>query len=320
MIEPEPTADEARRLGVLHRLGLLDGTREERFDRYVRLAQRLFDVPMAMVSLVDEHEQVLKASVGLQVVGTPRSVSFCGHAIHHAQVMVVPDATQDERFHDNPLVAGDPNIRFYAGFPLEVGDGQRIGTLCVVDDNPRDFSPADVALLQDLGRMVTAELQDIDQDGIDPLTGLSGPQTFRVVARSVIANARRTATRVTLALFGLDGLGDINRTHGYDAGDKALVLFGGILSSTVRDSDVVARLGSSTFAVLLTGCDGGTAAQVIGRVGRRLHQATHDEQVPFTLDYSLGLATLNLGRVDGLDLLVQQAQDQLGWDRKDRAA
>ena len=320
MIEPKPTADEPHRLGALRRLDLLDTEPEERFDRFVRIAKRLFDVPMAAVSLVDEHRAFLKASTGLAGREVPRKASFCSHSILCPELMVVEDTHQDERFHDSPLVVSGPEIGFYAGFPLASSDGHLIGTLCILDHEPRELSDDDRRMLEDLGRMVTDELQEGGRGGVDPLTGLPDAQTFQMVAKSVIANARRSATRVTLALFGLDQLCEINEAHGYDAGDDMLRRFARLLHGTVRDSDVVARVGSGTFAMLLTGCDAGTAAQVIGRVGRRMLHARDEGDLPAGLDYSLGLATLNLGRVDGLDVLMEQAQQQLDWDRQDRAA
>jgi two-component system cell cycle sensor histidine kinase/response regulator CckA len=152
--------DEKQRIEALRRYAILDTAPELRFDRITSLAARLFDVPMAVVSLVDEHRQWFKSRVGVERHQTARDISFCTHAIRGDQVMVVPDAVQDPRFASSPLVTGEPGIRFYAGAPLITSDGFRLGTLCVQDRLPRDsFAPADAANLADLAALVVDELE-----------------------------------------------------------------------------------------------------------------------------------------------------------------
>jgi sigma-B regulation protein RsbU (phosphoserine phosphatase) len=154
--------DDAARLAALHSLHVLDTPREERFDRIVRLLTRLFHVPMAYVSLVDAERQWFKASIGIVDEQTPRSISFCGHAILSEQTFVVPDAFQDPRFCDSPLVTGEPYIRFYAGHPLVGPDGHRVGTLCIADRRPRRFSETDLQALRDLAAVVERELNLVE--------------------------------------------------------------------------------------------------------------------------------------------------------------
>ncbi|WP_309896027.1 GAF domain-containing protein [Archangium sp.] len=158
MVPPPLPLDERRRLQVLCELGLLDTPPEERFDRIVRTAARLFRVPVALVSLVDAERQWFKAKHGLEALQTPRDVSFCGHAILNAEPLVVLDAKADERFADNPLVTGAPFVRFYAGQPVRGPEGQRVGTLCLIDHVPRRFSEEDRRCLADLAAWVELEL------------------------------------------------------------------------------------------------------------------------------------------------------------------
>ncbi len=148
---------EQERVRALHGLALLDTVPEERFDRYTRIAAALFDVPMAGVSLVDSDRQWFKSRVGL-ASETPRDVAFCAHAILDENVLQVPDTLEDARFADNPLVSGSPHIRFYAGRPLSLADGSRIGTLCIIDQRPRYLDDEQLALLDDLAALVEAEL------------------------------------------------------------------------------------------------------------------------------------------------------------------
>lgn len=133
---PAKPADEPARLDALRALNILDTSPEERFDRLTRLAKRLFDVPIALVSLVDVDRQWFKSCVGLDASETPRDISFCGHAIVGDEILMIRDTLVDERFHDNPLVTGAPHIRFYAGCPLRVPNGSKIGTLCLIDADP----------------------------------------------------------------------------------------------------------------------------------------------------------------------------------------
>ncbi|MBU2873179.1 ATP-binding protein [Marinobacter salexigens] len=150
MITPEFPADESKRQAALDHLRILDTPPEARFDRLTRMAARLLDVPIALISLVDRDRQWFKSCVGLDASETPRSVSFCGHALFDNEPLVVEDAQEDERFRDNPLVTGDPNIRFYVGTPLHSADGYALGTLCVMDRKPRTLSEEDRECLRDL--------------------------------------------------------------------------------------------------------------------------------------------------------------------------
>lgn len=155
---PEKPANERQRLDALQYLCILDTPVEERFDRLTRLAQKLFDVQIALVSLVDTERQWFKSRQGLSACETPRELSFCGHAILGNGIFEITDATQDERFADNPLVTGAPNIRFYAGAPLATADGYNLGTLCIIDDKPRELSLADRSALRDLADAVEQEI------------------------------------------------------------------------------------------------------------------------------------------------------------------
>jgi len=151
--------DEKHRLEALHALALLDTPREERFDRLTRIAAAAFTAPIALVSLIDSERQWFKSCIGLDVAETSRDMAFCAHAVHQRTDLIVPDALQDERFADNPLVQNEPRIRFYAGAPLILNDGSCIGTLCLLDVRPRQLSDAEVAVLHDLRDLVLEEIQ-----------------------------------------------------------------------------------------------------------------------------------------------------------------
>ncbi len=158
MQEPPIPADEAQRLAALRRLEILDTPAEERFDRLTRLARKLLGVPIALVSLVDHDRQWFKSKQGTGASETPRNVSFCGHAIADTEIFHIPDALEDSRFADNPLVTADPHVRFYAGAPLTAEGGHQIGTLCVIDRQPRELDEDELETLRDLADCVQDEL------------------------------------------------------------------------------------------------------------------------------------------------------------------
>ncbi|MBA3058583.1 MAG: PAS domain S-box protein [Gammaproteobacteria bacterium] len=152
-------SNETERVSLLHALDLLDTPAEPSFDRITRLVARTLRVPIALVSLVDSDRQWFKSRVGMNVHETPREFAFCAHTILQKNLMVVGDATLDDRFTDNPLVTGDPSIRFYAGVPIVSTGGTALGTLCAIDSQPRVLMQDELDTLTDLANLVSKEIQ-----------------------------------------------------------------------------------------------------------------------------------------------------------------
>ncbi len=159
MKEPDEPSNEVARLEELRSFGILDTLTEEVYDDLVRLAAHIANTPIALVSLIDEDRQWFKARVGLDASQTPRGVSFCGHVVADGKTLVVDDSLADERFADNPLVVGQPQVRFYAGAPIVTQAGHVLGTLCVIDHQPRALDPEKVRLLEALARQVMTQLE-----------------------------------------------------------------------------------------------------------------------------------------------------------------
>jgi len=160
MIEADVPHNEDHRLEALQCLGLMDSATEQRFDHIANQARELFDVPIALITLLDGDRQWFKARSGLEETETARNISFCSHALLDNKPLVVEDALKDERFLDNPLVTGAPNVRFYAGYPIHSPDGYPLGTLCIIDHTPRAFGEKELKLLQHLARLVDREIAD----------------------------------------------------------------------------------------------------------------------------------------------------------------
>lgn len=255
MKSPATPANESRRLTSLRESGLLDRGEPARFDRLTRVARRLFNVPMAMVSLVDEDSLVFKSCNGLRYASMPRHLSFCGHVILSDTPLIVPDAKQDSRFSDNPLVTGEPHIRFYAGYPLRLPDGAMVGSFCLLDHDTRSFGADEEALLQDLAAIVEDEFAAISEATTDSLTGLFNRRGFEQLANFAIASAHRRAEPLTLGWLDLDKFKQINDRYGHAEGDIALREMSRLLRKTFRDTDLLVRHGGDEFGILFSDTD-----------------------------------------------------------------
>lgn len=228
----------------------LEADPESPFDRLSRLARRLFDVPIALVSLVDANRQWCKSCVGVGVAEHSRDMPFCAHAGRQNEVFVVRDAQLDDRFRDNPLVVGDSQIRFYAGCPLVLENGHKIGTLCISDRVARDFNDDDLALLQDLARVAEHELTSLQESITDPLTGMSNRAGFTMLGAHTLRVCNRLGTPVSLLCLDVAAADpEANQLFGVPD-DDAIVSFAGILQRTFADSEVIARVGTEQFAVM----------------------------------------------------------------------
>ncbi len=302
-----PPQDEATRIETLRALSILDTAPEERFDRLTRLAKRLFDVPMALVSLVDADRQWFKSCIGLEATETARDISFCGHAILGDEPLVVANALLDPRFADNPLVTGPPNIRFYAGCPLRVANRSKLGTLCIIDREPRAFSDDDLALLRDLAHMAEQELAAVQLATMDELTLLSNRRGFERLAQHALNVCRREHKPAAMLYLDLDLFKQINDRFGHAEGDRALADFARLLRQSFREVDVTGRLGGDEFAVLLTNADMEQTAQPLTRLRASVDAHNGALVRGYTLRYSVGAVQFDPDRHPGIAELMSAA-------------
>lgn len=315
MLPPDIPDTEDERIAELRSLLLLDSSPEERFDRITRVAKHLFDVPIALVSLVDTDRQWFKSCVGLDASETGRDVSFCGHAILGNHVFVVENALKDIRFSDNPLVLGGPEIRFYAGAPIAMPSGNKLGTLCIISNEAKEFGPDQQELLHDLSKIVINELVSQQAATLDVLTGIHNRRGFDMLATKTIANCARYGWKTTLVYFDLNRFKEINDTFGHQAGDQALIDFSELLSKIVRESDIIARLGGDEFVVMLMSTDVTTANSKVASFIKELEQYNLNSSQPFELNTSYGVVEYELDKHENLDALICEA-DRLMYRQK----
>lgn len=253
---------EAGRLSALHHYDVLDTAPEESFDRITRLAKTALQMPIVLVSLVDSDRQWFKSKQGLDASETPRDISFCTHAIQQDEPFLISNAAEDERFCENPLVTGEPHIRFYLGIPLRTPDGHNIGTLCAIDQKPRDLSDVEIDLLRDLARLVVDELELRQIATTDSLTGAQTRRSFDKDLKKEIDRSKRYDRPASLIMFDVDHFKQVNDSYGHAAGDAVLQNLVSLCKDNLRSVDLLGRLGGEEFAILLPETDHLGAMQV----------------------------------------------------------
>ena len=315
MQSPAIPSNEKTRLETLRALKILDSDPEERFDRLTRLAKRLFGASIALISLVDADRQWFKSSFGLEVKETTRELSFCGHAILGDEIFEVSDATLDSRFADNPLVTASPNIRFYAGCPLTVANGSKLGTLCILDQEPRNFDEDDKVLLRDLARMVEIELSALQLATTDDLTLLSNRRGFESLAHHALTVCNRLGLPASMLFFDLNKFKQINDKFGHAEGDRALTVFSSVLLEVFRDSDVIGRLGGDEFVVLLTNSDAKEAEDVLKRLEASVTEHNLIAKRGYDITYSIGMVEYDLKKHNSISALLDDADKKMYDDK-----
>ena len=321
-------ANEGERLDTLESLGLLYSPSEDRFDRITNLACKVFDVPIALVSLVADKCQWFKSAQGISAAETPREISFCGHAILGDGALVVPDASADPRFADNPLVTDPPCIRFYAGYPVEY-QGKKLGTLCLIDTESRVFSMADREDLKSMALWVQNEISvtalsesQLDllkelgaarrQSMIDPITKTWNRAGLDDLLPKEFSRSRREQSSVSIMIIEIDGFEKIMQTAG-QATDLVLMEVAHRLRGTIRPQDLLGRSGDSAFQIYLGDCFTNGAAGIGQRVLTRVNESPIEvEGFVGDVSISIGVASLANAEDTELESLNNLAEESLG--------
>lgn len=340
-------ANEAERLAALRRYDILDSGAEQAYDDLTRLAAHIAGTPMALISLIDRERQWFKSRIGIDAGETSRDVAFCAHAILQPdKTLVVPDATRDRRFSDNPAVTGDLHVRFYAGSPLVTPDHLALGTLCVVDRRPREFAPEQLAALEALSRQVVAlfelrrlaaELRDeaanrqvyleqledyrqrLEKDNLelqqasltDALTRVGNRAALDQRLGEEIARAQRHGAALSLVLADVDHFKQYNDAWGHPAGDAVLQEVARLLRTRARGSDFVARYGGEEFAVLLPATGRDNARRVAEQFRLSIEQSVFPHR---RITISVGVASLDNTAANAAALL--KAADRALYEAK----
>lgn len=317
MEKPEIPADEESRLESLYSLDILDTPPEERFDRVTRLAMRLFNVPVAQVSLIDEARQWFKSCLGIDPVEVPRDLTFCGHTILNDGLFVIEDASKDARFADNPLIAIDPKVRFYAGYPLDI-NGSKIGTLCVLDYVPRKFSESDISLLKDLAYMAQQELTAVHFATMDELTDLTNRRGFYLLANRALKFCAENDIPATLMYLDLNDFKSINDKYGHAEGDKSLVAFATFLKDSLRDTDILARIGGDEFVAFLTGIGVEDMDLILKRLQESISKYNAKAGNAYDILYSTGVLAFQPELNQTVDELLAEADSLMYMQKQQR--
>lgn len=302
---------EAARLQALERYDVLGTPAEASFDRITRLAQRLFHVPVAIVSFIDGHRQSYKSCQGLSATEVPKETTFCQHVIASGRSMIVPDTAVDPRFQKHPFVVNDPFVRFYAGIPLKTSDGHSIGVFCILDWVPRPVTSDDVGVMEDLAAMAMGALELRASANKDSLTGLLARRAFKHEVKHAVALALRHHHDLSLIAFDLDHFKDVNDQHRFEAGEVVLSRTIATCHKALRSTDIMGRLGGEEFAVILPH----TRQDSAMLVAEKMRAAVERQRVPWwgkiiKVTASFGIACLDYATRDA-DALLERADQAL---------
>lgn len=306
MVEAAFPHNENARIDFIKSLNILDTPAEERFNRITRIACQLLNVPISLVSIVDQKRQWFKSSEGLSVSETPREYAFCAHAIHGDMPLIVEDATRDSRFCDNPLVTGTPNIRFYAGFPLTFAGDIRIGTLCAIGTEPRTLTPHEIRIMADLRAMVEAEMKsvllsqttlELIQENseseravlIDPITRLWNKDGVSQLLWREMDFAARNNNKTGLALVDIDNFARFAQDKDPLAGHAPLQFTAKKLLSSLRPYDIIGRWQDDAFMLILPNTDGEAMAGLLAHIKNSF------KMIPLYCDDRFDYLTLSIG-------------------------
>lgn len=326
------------RLAALRATGLLDGAANPVLDRLSRLATALLDVPVALVSLVDDKRQHFAGMTGLAgwagaERGTPLSHSFCQHVVARDRPLIVTDASTDPLLRDN-LAFTELGVVGYVGVPLRSSDGETLGAMCAIDTSPVQWTTRQVAALEDLAAAAMAEIElRVTLDALavahdrlrhqavrDPLTGLLNRRGFMEQAKLHLAISERSRNPFAIVALDLDGFKEVNDTLGHDAGDQLLVEFASTLLEVCRSADIVGRFGGDEFVMLLTGAGDATHAVVQARLQSALALRNAEPDREFRLATSMGFARWTHDNQSTMAILLRAADEAMYAHKRARKA
>lgn len=320
--------NETLRLAALEELGILYTPLENRFDKITRSLCRMFDMPIAYISLIDRDTQWIKSSQGLDLITTPRSTSICAHTLLVDESIICEDLTLDDRFKDNEYVTSGLKLRFYAGFALKIR-GQNVGTMCILDVKPRVFSEADQAAMKDLASWAQTEISltqlsevqiklitELDQAQreaqIDNQTGLWNQGAIKDVLQRAHHRHLLTQKPYSLMMVDIDNFKAINDTHGHIFGDQVIATVADEIKKSVRPSDTIGRYGGDEFLIILENCPYLRAKELSARLLNKIQQLKVTYKgTSITTSVSIGFTSTDEITIDSAECLLESADKAL---------
>jgi diguanylate cyclase (GGDEF)-like protein len=311
--------NELQRLQAVRSYEILDTPPELEFDALTRVAAHTFGTPIAVVAIMDADRLWFKSKLGLDIPQLDREIAFCAHAIMRPrEPMVIPDLSSDQRFSENPLVANAPHLRFYAGAPIVDPTGLPLGTIAVLDAQPRSFSNAQSDALTDLSILVVTALQarrramDLQRLALtDYLTGIGNRVQFDKALVAELNHSMRTGAPLTILCMDLDGFKSVNDTFGHLAGDEVLCEVTRRLSALVRQEDVLARVGGDEFGIVMRHGDQASATALAQRIVKSVRQPIElSTGQTVRIGVSVGMAS-NTDNVPSASALLARADKAL---------
>lgn len=307
MIFPAMPVNENERLRSLYMMDLLDKKDDERFDRLTRMAKTTFDVPIAVISLLDRQRQWLLSRSGIDSLDMPRNLSFCAHAILEEGVFIVKDTLADPRFADNPFVTGEPWVRFYAGCPVRLPDGFIAGTICIIDTYPRPFSSAEINTLLDFAAIVEDEFLILSMAMTDKLTGMPNNRGFYRSGEKRFSWYKENHKPCSLLYFSIENLKSVNELLGSKEGDDVVKLFASNLTKCLKKRDIAARMGGGEFAVLLEETPTSNVDAFLFDLQSRMDDADRQSGKRYHINYSHGVIENGGEKYDSLQAMLEDS-------------